>query len=86
MIEVFNVKRAAIALDLNFARFDRPAVVIAQDWHQHAVVQRFFLRFPIDVEIGGVSAGGAVFQHIPPPAIVAVRDAHVVGHHVEHLP
>lgn len=85
MIKVFDVKRTAIAQDLNLARFNCSAIVVAQDGHQHSVVERFFLRFPIDVEIGRVSTRGAILQHIPPPAIVAVRDAHVVRHHVEHL-
>ncbi len=56
VIEILHLERAAIALDLNLAFLNRPAVVIAQNRHQHTIVERFFLRFPIDIEIGRIPA------------------------------
>src|SRR5262249_61831908 len=59
--------------------------MVAKDGHEDAIVELLLVRLPIDVEVGGVAAGGAIFQHIPPPAIAGVRDAHVIGHDIEDL-
>ena len=41
-------------------------------------------RVPIHVEILGVRAGAAPFQHVLPPRVVCATHAHVVGHDVQH--
>src|SRR6516162_6136431 len=69
MVGVADVEAAAFAGELDFAGLDRAAVVVAEDWHKDAVVKLLLVRLPIDVEVGGIAAGGAVFQNVPPPAI-----------------
>ena len=42
------------------------------------------MRLPVDIEEGGVAAGRAVLQHVPPVAVLLAQ-RHVVGHDVQHL-
>ena len=58
------------------------AVLIAQHRQQNLVHQLFFGWMPVDIEIAGEGAAGSVFQHVPPPDVGGMRDAHVVGNHV----
>ena len=39
---------------------------------------------PVDVEVAGVAAVGPASEHVLPPAVRGVADAHVVGDEVDH--
>ena len=66
--------------------FEHAAELIAQDRQQHLATQGFLGRAPVDVEEAGVLRRGSVFQHVLPPAVMRVVDAHVVGHDVDDQP
>ena len=62
------------------------AVGRPKEWRQHPSPERSVRRVPIDVEVVGVRAGAAPFQHVHPPGIVIVADAHVIGHDIQDKP
>ena len=41
--------------------------------------------FPVDIEVGRIAAGGPVFENVPPIAIAASADRHVVRNDIQHL-
>ena len=52
---------------------------------QQDLVGQFGLgRLPIDIEIAGVVRAWSILQHVPPPQIRRMGDAHMVGHDVDH--
>ena len=74
-----------VELQLQLARIEHLAVVVAQHRQQHAAFHAGRGRMPFDVEGLGVQRRRAVFQHVQPPRVVGLQHAHVVGHHVQHL-
>src|SRR5581483_766037 len=69
----------ALAHELELAALEHaPQVVL-----EHGEEQRLA---PVDVEQVGEAAVLPVLEHVPPPAVAAVGDAHVVGHDVEDEP
>jgi hypothetical protein len=86
VLVIVDLELAAPADQLQLAGFEHPSVVIAEDGQQHRVAQPGLGRVPVDIEVGGIAARRTVLQHIPPPGVPPLRDRHVVGHHVEHLP
>jgi hypothetical protein len=85
MIKIFNEKFTTAPFQLNFAPLQNAAIMISQDGDQQLVAQLFFVRLPIDIEIRGISTGRAVLEHIPPIAISATADRHVIGNDIEYL-
>ena len=81
---VIQVKTARVETDLQFALFEHAPVLVAEDGQEHLVGQLRFQRVPVDVETLGGAGTGAVFQHVHPPAVGRLGDAHVVGHEVSH--
>ncbi len=86
VVEVPEREVAAVAVQLDVPRFNLATVVVAQNRDQDHVVELGVGRLPVDVEVGGEVARLAVFEDIPPPAVVAAGNAHVVGDNVEDLP
>ncbi len=86
VVEVGDHERTVLQDQADVARLQDPAVVVAQDGHQHAAGELALGRVPVDVEVAGVGAGGPVGQHVPPPAVVPAVEGHVIGHDVEHRP
>ena len=85
MIEIAQEKTAALEVDLQFAAFQDASVLIAQNRKQNLVVQIGFERLPVDVEIGRVGRARSVLEHVHPPVIVRLADAHVVRDEIEDL-
>ena len=85
VIVIAQKKRAGVEVHLQFAALQDASVLIAQDREQDLVLQIGFERLPLDVEIGRVERAGPVFEHIHPPVIERLADAHVVRDEIEHL-
>ncbi len=81
---VVQVKTARLETDGEFALFEHAPVLVAEDGQEHLVVQLTLERVPVDVETLGGAGAGAVFEHIHPPAVGRLGDAHVVGHEIGH--
>ena len=77
-----NLKLALGEVDLDLLILQHAAVLIAEHRQQNFVHQLFLRRMPVDIEEPGEGTAGAVLQHVPPPDVGGVRDAHVVGNHV----
>ena len=71
MFKIVENEGAAIARDPDLMRGENAAIVIAQNRNGYLVAELFFRALPIDIEVGGITAGGAVFEQIPPPAVQA---------------
>jgi hypothetical protein len=74
VIEVTDAR----ALELQLARLERLAVVLAQHRQQELP------RPPVDVEELRVGRRPALLQHVEPPGVVRMQHAHVVGHEVHN--
>jgi len=88
VLVVMDLEAAATAHQHQLAGLQHSPVVVAEDRQQHRVVQPRLGGVPVDVEEAGVAAGGAILQHVPPPAVAPFAiagDRHVVGDDVEHL-
>lgn len=59
--------------------------MIAQNRNENFVPEFFFCGQPVDIEVRSITAGRAVFEHIPPIAVMPSRDCHVIGNNIEHL-
>ncbi len=59
------------------------AVLVAQDRQQHLLLELLLGRVPVDIEELSVRRSQAVLQHVLPPQVVRVVDAHVIGHDVQ---
>jgi hypothetical protein len=60
--------------------------LIPQDREQHFVLEIGLERFPIDVEVRRVDRAGPVFEHVHPPMVERLADAHVVRDEIDDLP
>ena len=85
VLVVADAERPAPPLHGQLPRLQHPAVVVAEDRHQHRGRQLVLRRVPVDVEMGRVPARRPVLQHVPPPGVGPAGQRHVVGHDVEHL-
>src|SRR5512134_2741597 len=65
--------------------FQHGSVEIAKNRQQHLLRQFPFDRMPIDVEQIGEAGTGAVLQHVQPPGVGRLPDAHVVRNHIEDV-
>jgi hypothetical protein len=72
-------------MDLQFAALENAPVLIAQDREQDFVLEIGLERFPIDIEVGRVDRTGPVFEHIHPPVVERLADAHVVRDEIDDL-
>jgi hypothetical protein len=84
LIRGADEEAAVLALDGDAAGLQHTAVLVAEDGDEDLVAEALLLGLPVDVEERGVAAGGAVFEHVPPVAVLAAQ-RHVVGHDVEDL-
>ncbi len=75
---------AAPAAQHQLTRLDHASVVVAEHGHEHRRRGVRVSAAPGDVEVAGVGARGAVFEHLPPPAVGGAGEGHVVGDRVEH--
>src|SRR3984893_8685318 len=83
MLEIFCDGLPAIVREADLATAQRITQRLAEDRKQYLPAQCFVVDIPIDIEIGGVTAGAAVAQHVEPPYVPRVR-CHVVRHDVNN--
>ncbi len=84
-IVVGKIKSALFEADLELAPLKHAPVLIAQNREQNFAAQVRLERMPFDVEIRRVHRAGPIFEHIHPPLIKRLGDAHVVRHEIEQL-
>ena len=82
-VEVADEEAAVLEDELQLAAVEHGAVLVAQDRQQHLVGQLGLHGAPVDVEGRRVGRGGAVLEHVEPPGVAVLRDAHVVGDDVD---
>src|SRR5215469_9637848 len=85
VLVVADQEADAVASEEEPARLQLAAVVVGQHRDQDRVFELRLWRAPVDVEVGCVPAGSAVLQHVPPPAVVAAGNGHVVGDDIQQL-
>ena len=85
-LAVKQIKCSLLKTQLQLAALKNAPILVAQNWQKNLVAQIKLQRMPVDVEIGGVSGAGPVFEHIHPPRIQRLGDSDVVRDKVEHLP
>ena len=85
VIVIAEKEGARLEMHLQFAALEDASVLIAQNREQNLVVEIRFERLPFDVEIGRVERAGSVFEHIHPPLIERLADAHVVRDEIDDL-
>ena len=76
-------KSAAVIQDANGLTFEDQAKLVGQKGQQDFIGQLGFGRVPVNIEMAGIVGTGPVLQHIPPPQVRGMGDAHVVGHDVD---
>jgi hypothetical protein len=74
-----------VELQLELARLEHLAVLVAEHRQGDLAAHAARARVPVDVEERGVGAVRPPFQHVQPPRVVRAH-AHVVGHEVEQEP
>src|SRR5882672_1293328 len=79
-------KRACFVGGADHLAFQDEAKLIGQERQQDFVGKLGLGRVPIDIEVAGEVRTGAVFEHVPPPEIRRMGDAHVVGDDVDNQP
>ncbi len=67
------------------AALEHATILIGQDRQQNLIVQIGLERPPIDVEVGRIHRARPVFEHIHPPMVERLANAHVVRDKIEHL-
>src|SRR6185312_13697096 len=72
-------------MQLDLAPVQRAAVLIGEHGQQQRIAQACFWWLPVDVEVVRIFTREPVAEHIPPPAIAAARDRHVIRHYVDHV-
>src|SRR4029077_21236743 len=66
--------------------FDHESGMILEHRKQDLIAQPLLRGIPLNVKIGRVAAGRSVLERVPPPAIFAACNRHVVRHNVQNLP
>ena len=84
-IVVGKIKSALFEVDLELAPLEHASVLIAQNRQQNFAAQVRLERMPIDVEVRRVHRARPIFEHIHPPLIKRLGDAHMVGNEIEQL-
>ncbi len=82
-LPIVDGKNAVDELQLEVALIEDSPVLVAEDGEQHLVRELALERAPIDVEIRRVNRRLAVLEHVHPPGVAHIGDAHVVRHHVD---
>ena len=77
------MQSTAFVDDFQVAVFQHAAERFAEKRQQDLVLQAGGGRVPFDIEEVGEVGAFAIFEHIEPPHVARVVDAHVVGHDVE---
>jgi hypothetical protein len=80
----FDSEGAASAHDDDAASTYDATVLVGEDRDENFIAEALLGGVPIDVEEAGVAAVGAVFEDVPPVAIL-FAETHVVGDDVEDL-
>ena len=83
--EVVRVERAVDVVQRDLLPLERRAVRVSENRQQHLVLELHLERMPVDVEKRRVLGAGAVLEHVLPPGIGRLRDAHVIGHQVDDV-
>ncbi len=69
--------------EADLAGLQNAAVLVLQKRQKHLVIEIGIDGMPVDIETTGVDGAGSVLQHVHPPAVGGIGDAHVIGHHIE---
>ena len=83
MVSIAQQKCPILVYEFHVLIFEDCTVLIAENRQQDFVFEFALDRMPVDVECRGVPGAGTVFQHITPPAVQGLADAHVIGNDVE---
>lgn len=89
MIEVFEMKGAAVEAELQLSTLEHRAILIVKDRKQEFALQFGTDRIPIDVEVIRERRAGAVLEDVTPPLVRVDVESHVVWDEVEdvtHVP
>jgi hypothetical protein len=82
---VVEDERPLTEAQLQLALLEHHPVLIPEHRQQDLARQLVLHGMPVDVEEARVHGRGPVLEHVEPQGVEGI-DAHVVGHHVEHLP
>ena len=86
LVVVADDERAVAIGELQLLPLEHRAVLIAEDRDQDLVGQLVLHRMPVDVEEAREARARAVLEHVEPPRVRRLRDAHVVRHEVHDVP
>ena len=86
LVVVADEKRPALVLEPQLLPLEHGTVLVAENRNQHLVGELGLHRVPLDIEEVRVARARAVLEDVQPPGVGRLRDAHVIGHHVEHVP
>ncbi len=84
--KVADAEGAVHVLEADLLPLEHRTIAVAKNRQEDLVFQLRLQRVPVDVENRGVPRAGSVFQHVLPPRVGRLRDAHVVRHEVDDVP
>ena len=84
MVVVGGFESALSVGDRNLAVFERMPELIAEHREQDFICQVSLGRLPVDIEKRRIRRTRSVLEHVKPPLVGTVRDAHVVGDGVDN--
>jgi len=79
---ISDVECAAVVQDCEFLVLQNPSKLVAQDGNKNLVGKVRLRWMPVDIKISGEGRIRTILQHVPPPSIGGIRDAHVVRNHI----
>ena len=85
LLEITGAEGAVRIFEANLLPLEHGAVGVAEDRQQHLVFELGLDRLPVDVEDAGVARALAVFEHVLPPRVGGLGDAHVIRHQVDDV-
>ena len=86
LVVVADEERAVAIGELQLLPLEHRAVLIAEDRNQDLVGELVLDRVPLDVEEAREARARPVFEHVQPPRVRRLRDAHVVRDQIHHVP
>ena len=86
LVVVADDEQAVAIGELQLLALEDGAVLIAEDRDEHFVGELVLHRMPFDVEEASEARARPVLEHVEPPRIRGLGDAHVIRHDVEHVP
>ncbi len=85
VIGVTRTEHSIHVLEGDLLSFEHCAIGIAKDRQQDLVFQLGFQRMPVDIEELRIPRARTVLEHVLPPRVGGMCDAHVIGHEVDDV-